>query len=340
MALRRVRTTCSWPDDVGERPRPVAAVQRGSGGHGRSSLARPPGGPALACRPWPTRSWTTSSTGCGSPRSPRARATPRTSTAPPSGRPRRSATPAGRPTSCASTAAPARRRRAAVGPRGRRRRCSSTATTTSRASATAALWSSPPFAPEVRDGRVFARGAADDKGNFWPLLHAACALARAGELPVHVRVARRGRGGGRGRSPRSTGCAPTRAAPTRRSSTTAAWPTRERPAVTTGLRGIVMCDLTLRCGERDLHSGMFGGVALNALHVLHGLLAELLPGPDGRRARGAAGRRRAARRRPSAPRGTGCPPATPRWPRSAPSRSTRAPARSSTSAPGPVRRST
>ena len=51
------------------------------------------------------------------------------------------------------------------------------------------LWTSPPFEPEIRDGRVFARGAADDKGNFLPLLHAACELAKAGELPVHVRVA-------------------------------------------------------------------------------------------------------------------------------------------------------
>jgi acetylornithine deacetylase/succinyl-diaminopimelate desuccinylase-like protein len=49
-------------------------------------------------------------------------------------------------------------------------------------------WLSPPFEPEVRDGRVYARGASDDKGNFLPLLHVACRLARAGELPVHVRV--------------------------------------------------------------------------------------------------------------------------------------------------------
>src|SRR5918997_7187898 len=44
-------------------------------------------------------------------------------------------------------------------------------------------WTSPPFEPTVRDGRLYARGATDDKGNFLPLLHVACALARAGELP-------------------------------------------------------------------------------------------------------------------------------------------------------------
>ena len=40
----------------------------------------------------------------------------------------------------------------------------------------------------MRDGRLYARGASDDKGNFLPLLHVACELARSGELPVHVRV--------------------------------------------------------------------------------------------------------------------------------------------------------
>ena len=49
------------------------------------------------------------------------------------------------------------------------------------------LWDSPPFEPTERDGRIYARGAADDKGNFLPLLHVACELARAGELPVNVR---------------------------------------------------------------------------------------------------------------------------------------------------------
>ena len=51
-----------------------------------------------------------------------------------------------------------------------------------------AAWTSPPFEPTVRDSRLYARGASDDKGNFLPLLHVACALARDGALPVNVRV--------------------------------------------------------------------------------------------------------------------------------------------------------
>ena len=50
------------------------------------------------------------------------------------------------------------------------------------------LWDSPPFEPTVRDGRLYARGATDDKGNFLPLLFVACELAKAGALPVHIRV--------------------------------------------------------------------------------------------------------------------------------------------------------
>ena len=49
-------------------------------------------------------------------------------------------------------------------------------------------WTTPPFEPDIRDGRLYARGACDDKGNFLPLLHVARALADAGELPVNVRV--------------------------------------------------------------------------------------------------------------------------------------------------------
>jgi acetylornithine deacetylase/succinyl-diaminopimelate desuccinylase-like protein len=54
------------------------------------------------------------------------------------------------------------------------------------------------------------------------------------------------------------------------------------PAITMGLRGVVQAKIEVRVGERDLHSGIYGGSVLNALHVLHAMLAQVAPGPDGR----------------------------------------------------------
>jgi acetylornithine deacetylase/succinyl-diaminopimelate desuccinylase-like protein len=143
-----------------------------------------------------------------------------------------------------------------------------------------AAWISPPFEPEVRDGRLYARGSSDDKGNFWPLLSAACELARAGELPVDVRVIVEGeeeagsetitewiRGDERGADAAivfDSGMIDERT-----------------PAITLGLRGMVMAQIEVRTAVRDLHSGIYGGTALNALHVLHRMLAQVVPDADG-----------------------------------------------------------
>jgi acetylornithine deacetylase/succinyl-diaminopimelate desuccinylase-like protein len=54
------------------------------------------------------------------------------------------------------------------------------------------------------------------------------------------------------------------------------------PAITVGLRGVAMVDISVRTAERDLHSGIYGGSVLNALHVLNGMIATVAPGPDGR----------------------------------------------------------
>jgi acetylornithine deacetylase/succinyl-diaminopimelate desuccinylase-like protein len=142
-------------------------------------------------------------------------------------------------------------------------------------------WDSPPFEPEVRDGRVFARGAADDKGNFLPLLHAACALAEAGELPVHVRVAIEGEEEAGGES-----IAAWLAADERGADAAIVYDSGmvgpDLPAITVGLRGVVLLTFDVRAAARDLHSGMYGGTALNSLHAAHQALAAVLPGPDGR----------------------------------------------------------
>jgi acetylornithine deacetylase/succinyl-diaminopimelate desuccinylase-like protein len=145
----------------------------------------------------------------------------------------------------------------------------------------AELWHSPPFEPTIRDGRIYARGASDDKGNFLPLLHVACAMAAAGELPVNVRVLVEGE-----EEIGSPSVSEWIRADDRGADAAIVFdsmiPDPDTPAITVGLRGVVLLELRVRTAERNLHSGLYGGSVLNALHVLHAALAEVLPGPDGR----------------------------------------------------------
>ena len=142
-------------------------------------------------------------------------------------------------------------------------------------------WESPPFEPTERDGRLYARGAADDKGNFLPLLHVACELARAGELPVNVRLLVEGEeeiGSG-------TVLRYLREQPPEVDAAIvfdSLMADERTPAINTGARGLVQGPVKIRTGRRDLHSGLYGGAVLNATHVLMDMLQHVLPGPDGR----------------------------------------------------------
>ena len=142
-------------------------------------------------------------------------------------------------------------------------------------------WESPPFDPTERDGRLYARGAADDKGNFLPLLHVACELARAGELPVNVRLLVEGEEevGSEGLIRHLEEQPPDVDAAIIFDSLMA---DERTPAINTGVRGVVMGPVEVRTGRRDLHSGLYGGAVPNATHVLMQALREVLPGPDGR----------------------------------------------------------
>ena len=142
-------------------------------------------------------------------------------------------------------------------------------------------WTTPPFEPDIRDGRIWARGASDDKGNFLPLLLVACELADAGALPVHVRVLIEGEEESNADTAdrwmradeRGADCAIVFDAGMLDPAT---------PALTVATRGIVWAEVEVRTGERPAHSGEFGGAALNAVHVLHRLLAAVLPDGSGR----------------------------------------------------------
>jgi acetylornithine deacetylase/succinyl-diaminopimelate desuccinylase-like protein len=146
-----------------------------------------------------------------------------------------------------------------------------------------ALWESPPFEPEVRDGWIYGRGSVDDKGNFYLLLKAVETLAAEGELPVDIRIASDGEEETGGHSIVEFLEADERGADACLVFDSV-MPRQGWPAFDIGTRGILYYHLTLRSGERDLHSGLFGGAALNAVHALTRVLAAVVPTPEALRA--------------------------------------------------------
>jgi acetylornithine deacetylase/succinyl-diaminopimelate desuccinylase-like protein len=142
------------------------------------------------------------------------------------------------------------------------------------------LWDSEPFEPEVRDGYLYARGAADDKGQLYMLLSAARELARAGALPVNVRFTCDGEEETGGHSIVEYLAADDRGADAA-IIFDGGMIRRDVPAFNVATRGLVYFHVTLRSGERDLHSGIYGGAALNAAHALVRTLDALLA-RDGR----------------------------------------------------------
>jgi acetylornithine deacetylase/succinyl-diaminopimelate desuccinylase-like protein len=143
------------------------------------------------------------------------------------------------------------------------------------------LWDSPPFEPEIRDKYLYGRGVADDKGQLYLLLSAARELARAGQLPVNVRFACDGEEETGGHS-----IVEFLAADERGADAAVIFDTemiREGlPAFNVATRGLIYFHVTLRSGTRDLHSGMYGGGALNAAHALIKTLDSVVARADGR----------------------------------------------------------
>ena len=138
-------------------------------------------------------------------------------------------------------------------------------------------WTTPPFSPTVRDGKLYARGASDDKGQVYCLLKAYEAILDGGRKPplnVHFIFEGEEECGGQviyqllQREPERTRadavlvCDMSYYAP--------GW-----PAVYTALRGLCYAEISVRTLERDLHSGTYGGVAPNAIETLVRILSEL-----------------------------------------------------------------
>lgn len=139
------------------------------------------------------------------------------------------------------------------------------------------LWQSSPFEPDIRNGNIYARGAADDKGQTMTFLNAAESLMRAdGSLPVNLKFLIEGQeecGGEvieayvRGHGERL------RADIVQIADSGMFAP--GVPTIETGLRGIVYAEVFVRGAAQDLHSGLYGGVAPNPLNGLSHIIAGL-----------------------------------------------------------------
>jgi acetylornithine deacetylase/succinyl-diaminopimelate desuccinylase-like protein len=140
-----------------------------------------------------------------------------------------------------------------------------------------AEWESPPFSPTVRDGRIYARGATDDKGPMLvPLKVAEAYLDSAGALPVNVRFLFEGEeeiG-----SPSLAGVLRAHGGELEAdlvvSADGAMWRSSE-PSIAIAAKGLVAFDLVVTGPATDLHSGRHGGAVQNPLHALAELLAGL-----------------------------------------------------------------
>jgi acetylornithine deacetylase/succinyl-diaminopimelate desuccinylase-like protein len=138
------------------------------------------------------------------------------------------------------------------------------------------LWESGPFELTPRDGWLYGRGIADDKGQLYMLLKAAESLAAERALPVNIRIACDGEEEIGGHS-----VVDFIAADERGADACVVFDSimlrRGLPTFSIATRGLVYFHVRLRTGEHDLHSGLYGGAALNAVHALMQCLSALLP---------------------------------------------------------------
>lgn len=139
------------------------------------------------------------------------------------------------------------------------------------------LWLSPPFQPDIRGDFIFARGAADDKGQVLMLVAAAEAYLRSeGRLPVNLKFVIEGEEESGGEHIKhflrtEAGRLTADFAHVADSSFFDA----STPSVDTGLRGVVYTQITVNGASHDLHSGEYGGVAPNPFISLAHLIAKL-----------------------------------------------------------------
>lgn len=138
------------------------------------------------------------------------------------------------------------------------------------------LWKTPPFEPTVRDGKIYARGACDDKGQFYMHVKAFELMLKQGDLPTNIKFMIEGE--------EEVGSSNlgifVKANKERLKAdvvliSDTAMISLEDPSLETGLRGLSYLEVEVIGPNRDLHSGVYGGAVANPATILAKLIASL-----------------------------------------------------------------
>jgi acetylornithine deacetylase/succinyl-diaminopimelate desuccinylase-like protein len=137
-------------------------------------------------------------------------------------------------------------------------------------------WTTPPFEPEIREGKIYARGADDDKGQSFMHAKAFELMIKTGTLPCNVKFMLEGEEE-IGSGALVKWCAEQK--DKLKSDIIIVSDTgmiaQDIPSITTGLRGLTYVEVEVTGPSRDLHSGLFGGAVANPINILCKMIASL-----------------------------------------------------------------
>lgn len=138
------------------------------------------------------------------------------------------------------------------------------------------LWHSGPFEPVIKDGKIYARGACDDKGQFYMHVKAFETMTRTNSLPVNIKFLIEGEEeiGSRNLQDFVEAHKELLKADVVLISDTAML-SLENPSIDVGVRGLTYIEVEVTGPNRDLHSGVYGGAVANPITILAKMIASL-----------------------------------------------------------------
>ena len=138
------------------------------------------------------------------------------------------------------------------------------------------LWHSPPFEPVIKDGNIYARGSADDKGQMYMHVKAFEAMLKNNSLPCNVKFMIEGEEEVGSENLETYVKAHTQKL---KSDVVLISDTsiiaNDTPSITTGLRGLAYLEVEVTGPNRDLHSGVYGGAVANPINTLCDMISSL-----------------------------------------------------------------